>query len=202
MLAHSQNLDIVTQSQAINGFLPMRDDLAKLSSGLYVAELVDRFTEEREASYPLFRLLVEALERIARGDQVSVALRYFEMGLLTISGYAPQLRACVVCGGGLRPVVNAFSPSAGGAVCADCNPAQSALRRLSVNGIKVMRLMQQAPFADVARIRLGHDLAVEIEDHLRAVLRVHAERDLRSLQFLHRVGRESNASGNAAAVVS
>ena len=61
LLARSKSLDIVSQSQAIESFLPLRDNLWRTSSALYAVELVDRFTAEGEENYPLFRLLVDTL---------------------------------------------------------------------------------------------------------------------------------------------
>ena len=190
LVAHGQNLDIITQAQALTTFLPLRDDLRRLSCGLYVAELIDRLTVERQEAYPLFRLLVEALGLLASEPSPDLVLRQFEMGLLTQTGYRPELRQCVLCGAEIRPGNNSFSPVAGGAVCPACTPSQSGLWPLSVNAIKVLRLLQAGRFVEVVRLRIEHDLAIEIEGHLRACLRVVLERDLRSLDFLHGVRRD------------
>lgn len=189
MLARGQNLDIITQSEAVETYLPLREDLRRLASGLYVAELIDRFTVEHVESYPLYRLLVETLGRLATHTDLDLALRFFEINLLGNAGYQPQIQRCVVCQSPLQPVSNAFSPTAGGAVCPACTPAQSGLRPLSVNAIKVMRLLQTGRFTEAARLRLGHALAVEIEGHLRSTLRLYTERDLRSLEFLNAMRR-------------
>jgi DNA repair protein RecO (recombination protein O) len=190
LLARGKTLDIVTQSEAIETYRPLRDDLRRLSCGMYAAELVDRFTAEHAESPPLFRLLVETLGRLAERQDVDTVLRYFEINLLALSGFQPQLWRCVVCQTALVPVDNWFSPSAGGAVCPTCTPVESGLGRLSVNAIKVMRLMLSRPFEQTARLRWSHDLAIEVEGHLRAYLRAYIERDLSSLRFLNGVRRE------------
>jgi DNA repair protein RecO (recombination protein O) len=201
MLARGQNLDIVTQSQAIESYLPLREDLRRLSCGLYVAEVVDRFTVEQVESYPIFRLLVDTLGRLAVMADLDLVLRFFEVNLLAHAGYQPQLSRCVICQNPLRPVENWFSPSAGGAVCPACTPAQSGLRPLSVNAVKVLRLMQSGRYSDTARLRLGHDLGVELEGHLRGYVRTYTERDLNSLEFLNGVRRELPSPARRSAVV-
>jgi DNA repair protein RecO (recombination protein O) len=201
LLARGRDLDIITQAQSMASFRPLRDDLRRMGCGLYVAELVDRFTVERAESYPLFRLLVDTLDRLAGRDDLDLVLRYFEINLLAIAGVQPQLARCVVCQAPLRPVTNSYSPAAGGAVCPACTPAQSGLRPLTVNAVKVLRLMQRGSFAQVARLRLGHDLAAEVEGHLRGSLRAYIERELRSLDFLQSV-RRAPPPAAAAAVVS
>src|SRR5438270_4287523 len=59
LLATGQNLDIITQSETVESFLPLREDLQRLARGLYVCELVDRATPERLEQFPIFQLLVE-----------------------------------------------------------------------------------------------------------------------------------------------
>lgn len=202
MLARGQNLDIVTQAQAIESYLPLRAELRRLGAGLYVAELIDRFTVERAESYPLFRLMVDTLGRLAVRDDLDFVLRYFEVNLLTESGFQPQVQQCVLCQTPLRPVANFYSPTAGGAICPACTPSQSGLRPLSVSAIKVLRLMQAGRFTEAARLRIDHDLAVELEGHLRGTLRIYTERDLSSLRFLNQVRRQFPSSAPDVAVLS
>ena len=184
LLAHGTNLDIITQAQAVHTFLPMREDLRRLGGGMYAAELIDRFTVEREESYMLFRLLVDTLLRLSTDEDVDLALRYFEARLLVEAGFRPQLGQCVSCGEPLRPVVNHFSVTGGGAVCPGCRPAGSGLPPISVNALKVLRLMMRGSYAELARLRLGDTLLAEIESLLRLAVHRQLEREPRSLQFL------------------
>ncbi|MGD0765616.1 MAG: DNA repair protein RecO [Dehalococcoidia bacterium] len=121
MLAKGRELDIVTQAQMLDASLPLREDLERTGRALYVAELVDRFTPERQENYPVFRLLQETLRRLAieQGD-LDIILRFFEMRLLDHLGYRPQLEACVSCGASLEPVTNGWSIEAGGVLCPAC----------------------------------------------------------------------------------
>src|SRR5438445_11492344 len=57
LVATGQNLDIITQSETIESFLTLREDLQRVARGLYVAELVDRATPERAEQFPIFQLL-------------------------------------------------------------------------------------------------------------------------------------------------
>jgi DNA repair protein RecO (recombination protein O) len=196
LLAHGTNLDIITQAQAIDTFLPMREDLRRLGAGLYTAELVDRFMMEREESYVVFRLLVDSLKRLSDGEEIDLALRYFEARLLAEAGFRPQLSSCVTCGEPLKPVVNHFSVTGGGAVCPSCRPAGSGLPPISVNAVKVLRLMLRSPFAEVARIRFDEGLMQELESLLRLAVQRQLEREPRSLQFLRELKRPYAAGAN------
>ncbi len=189
LLAHGRNLDIITQAQTIETFQPLRDDLGRLSRALYAVELVDRATEERAENFALYRLLLDTLRRLSQRDDLDLILRFFEMTLLVQLGYRPELRQCVVCGRRLEAERNAWAPGAGGGVCPNCRPGEMALRPLSVNALKVLRLLQSGNFQEVARLRIAPELAEELERHLRDAIHYALERDVRSAAFLDAVRR-------------
>src|SRR3990172_2229519 len=82
MLAHGQNLDILTQAQTLDSFLPLREDLRRASWALYTIELVDRFTADHIENFPLYRLLVETLHRLCDARDADLTLHYYELQLL------------------------------------------------------------------------------------------------------------------------
>jgi DNA repair protein RecO (recombination protein O) len=190
MLAQGRNLDIVTQAQAMESFAPLRSDLHRLSRALYAAELVDRFSPEGAESYHVFQLLLTTLRRLATARNVDTVLRHLEMQLLTLSGFQPQLARCVSCQRALAATPNYFSPSVGGVLCPSCSPEAGGARPLSLNALKVMRLLQSGSFAEVSRVRIGPGLAQEVEMHLRVYLIHVLERDVRSTAFIDRLRRE------------
>jgi DNA repair protein RecO (recombination protein O) len=194
LLARGRTLDVVTQCELVQGFAALRSDLARLSAGLYLAELVDRFSPEREQNEQLFALLLRSLRALADGRDSWLTLRSFELQLLQQTGFAPQLRLCAACHGVLEPVVNAFSPAAGGAVCVDCRGRETDLRPLSVNALKVLRLLQEQRPGQLSRLRAAQSLSSEIEEHLQRYIRHVLERDVRSRDFLRSVQSDQTTS--------
>lgn len=183
MFAHGRNLDIVTQVQTVETFNAVRDDLDRLSRALYVAELVDRATEERAENFPLFRLLLNSLRRLAEASDLDLTVRFFEISLLAELGYRPQLENCASCHRVL-PRDATWAPSVGGVVCDECRPIDVPVRPLSPNGLQVLRLLQKGNFEEVARLQLSPYLADEIERALRDALHYAIERDVRAAAFL------------------
>jgi DNA repair protein RecO (recombination protein O) len=198
-LAHGSTLDVITEAEAVNTFIAIRDDLLRSGAGLYLAELVDRFTVERQENWSLYRLLVETLQRLADAGSVELALRFFEANLLAETGFRPQLYRCVTCNQDLQPVLNAFSVAAGGVVCRGCVPAGSGLPPISVNAVKVLRLMLRGEYPAVARLLFTADLGEELESILRLAIYRQLEREPRSLTFLREM-RNSYRARSAAAV--
>lgn len=189
MLAHGRNLDIITGAQTTETFQAVRDDLGRLSHALYAAELLDRATEERAENFALFKLLLDTLRRLGGEDDLDLTLRFFEMALLDHLGYRPQLDECVICRKSLAEEACNWAPGLGGAVCSSCRPPEVVLHALSVNALKIMRLLQAGRYGDVARVQLSNELSAEIERHLREAVHFALDRDVRSAAFLDVVRR-------------
>jgi DNA repair protein RecO (recombination protein O) len=211
LLCHSQlqvavgrNLDILTQAQTVESFTALRGELWHMTCGFYIAELVDQFIEDDTRHQDVYELLLttvralnadalEAQQQRVQGeapvvghDRTLLLLRYFEIYLLTFVGYEPTLRVCAHCHTELQPCENGFNPALGGALCPDCSRFWS--QSLSLNALKVLRLLQRTPWEQVPRLRLDARLHSEIEMALRSLLRYHLERDLKSWTFLEMVG--------------
>jgi len=194
LLAKGRELDIVTQAETLEPLAPLREDLERVGRGLYTAELVDRFTPDRQESSPLFKLLLDTLRRLATRDDLDVVLRYFEVQLLDELGYRPQLDRCVSCNTELQPTANFWSAATGGVLCPACAADEPLARELSLGALKVLRLLQRSGFAEAARVRIRGTLAQELERHLREYIRYVLERDLRSIGFIDAVRRQVASS--------
>ncbi len=213
-LARGRNLDIITGSQTIDSFLPLKTDLWLTSYGLYIIELVNQFTPDQSEDEALFRLLLETLSNLCSsdpsassgqvpsasslrgsppnlatgGDSVepgqALLLRYFELKMLEMTGYRPQLHECVSCHKPLAPLVNSFCASLGGMLCPLCALKQPFSFEVSVNTLKVLRFIQDNNFTAVSRLKINSSLARELEALTRHYLRYLLEREVRSVAWL------------------
>lgn len=183
-LARGRNLDTITGSQTIDSFLPLKSDLQLTSYALYVIELVNQFTADHIENYPLFRLLLETLEQLCRASDNELVIRYFELHLLNEVGYRPQLQQCVACRTELEPIINSFSPAAGGILCPECSQRQYSNLYLSVNALKVLRLIQNSDHSTTSRLKINPELTRELEGILRTYIRYLLERDVKSVAWL------------------
>lgn len=190
MLAHGRNLDIITQAQTIEPFIELKGDLDRLSCGLYVVELIDSFTEEHLECREIFDLTLSTIQRLSGGASPEAVIRYFELHLVDHLGYRPQLHKCALCGTQLRPVINFFHPVSGGVLCPDCARNVPEARQLSLNAFKVLRLWQGCSFDEACRVRIGGELAGELEMAMRSYLKYLLERDLKAAAWLDRLRRE------------
>jgi len=192
-LARGRNLDTITGSQTINSFLPLKSDLKLTSYGLYATELVDQFTADHIENYPLFQLLLETMQRLCRRGDNELVLRYFELHLLNQVGYRPQLQQCVSCRQPLEPTTNSFCPGAGGMLCPSCCQSQPLTRPISVNALKVLRLLQSSDYDTVVKLKMDPELSHQLEMLMRDYLRYLLEREVKSAAWLDTLRSEVNS---------
>ncbi|MBI4188434.1 MAG: DNA repair protein RecO [Chloroflexi bacterium] len=190
-LARGRNLDTITGSQTIDSFLPLKSDLRLTSYALYALELVNQFTAEHIENRPLFQMLLGVMQQLCQPADSELALRYFELHLLNAVGYRPQLQQCVVCHQPLKPVTNSFSSNAGGILCPDCQHTQPLTYPISVNALKVLRLLQNNDYDTASRLKMNQELAHELEMVMRDYLKYLLEREVKSAAWLDTLKNEA-----------
>ena len=63
----------------------------------HVAELLDELLPDREANDAIFRLAVSVLHELRTGE-IWTPLTYFQLWLVRLVGFLPELSACLACG--------------------------------------------------------------------------------------------------------
>ena len=190
LLSRGQNLDIITQSQTLEGFFPLRDDLWGTAYALYAVELVDRFTPEGLENYPLFRLLLNTLRGLCQAHNGELILHHFELHLLDCLGYRPQLQRCIYCSSLLQPTASFFSPGSGGVLCPACRTHEVIAYPLSPGALKALRWLQMSDWTAAGRLKLSPELSLELEKVIRGYIRHLLEREVKSAEWLDRLRRE------------
>lgn len=157
--ARGRSLDRITQARMRGSFPRIRESLERLARGSYLLELFRSCVPYREESRGTFRLLLACLEGLDSGWQPDIVCRWTELQLLGQLGYEPQLDGCVLCG---RPdELEAFSPSAGGAVCRGCT--SQAVRHLPM----LPAVLGSLRFLRRSRLEAAHRLKLQPEQARR-----------------------------------
>lgn len=190
LVAQGHTWDIVTQAETIHAFRTLREDLWRTGYAAYCAELLDRFTEgDEEGSRALFALALDSLQRLDQEADLALVARYFEVHLLALAGYRPELFSCPLCRRPLEPVTNYWAPAEGGALCPRDGEGRVGAEPLSLNALKVLRFLQTREWETCRRLRLSNGLHAELEVTLQRTIVYVLERDLKSAAFLHTLRR-------------
>jgi DNA repair protein RecO (recombination protein O) len=194
--ARGRNLDTVTQADTVEPFARARTDSDRVFHALLVVELLDKLTLDAEENGALWDLLISTLRRIDAEDDPWTAAAYFQVRLLVISGYKPQLEECVECAAALDPRAVSYSPRLGGTLCGRCRTADTHSFGVSANAVKLLRLATAPAYGTFAKVRTPQALRAEVEGVLRASMRQITDREVGSMALLDIMRRE--ASGRRA----
>ncbi|MBP8251788.1 MAG: DNA repair protein RecO [Herpetosiphon sp.] len=187
-LAKGRNVDVVTESRVVQPFRHVREDLDRISVAYYFCELLDQMTPDSSESPALFRLVrdcLAALDAIDDQQRRDVLMRYFELHILTLSGYRPHLFHCAVCEQELAQDAERYSPYTGGVICPNCTPSEPHALPMTFNSFKVLRYLARAPLDDVLNLAPHATTLRETAFLLKASLRQILERELKSVTFLN-----------------
>ena len=187
-LARGRDLFIVTQAEAVDTYLGLRDNLVRVGYASYIVELLDRFTYDEDENPSLFRLLTDSLMRLDQESDPVLAIRYYEIRLLDQLGYRPELFRCVKCDAEIRPEDQYFSAAQGGVVCPRCGSSTPEARAVSMQALKYLRHFQRSAYEEARRVNLTPSINREMEQLMQHYLTYLLERGLNTPSFLKHVG--------------
>ncbi len=183
-LARGRDLDVVTGVTAIDSHEQLRTDTESYGYAAYFAELTRHLTQDRQENRPLYDLLASSLALVSEGVDPWPVARHFELGILTLLGYRPELFHCVNCARELEAVPNSFSSKLGGILCPSCRLADPSALGLSVHAQKYLRTLARSGLTAVIRLNVPESLQGEVVNALTTYIRFVAEREFSSLRVL------------------
>lgn len=145
----------VNEAVVKEGFDGLRGDMEKLALASYFAECVEALSVEDQPEPELLQLALNCLYALSRGLHTPEKIKAaFETRLMCLSGYAPELRACSVCG--REPEKPVLNLDYGCVACRDCGGAGEKIE-LGAQALAALRYLSSAP----AKQLLSFDLADE-----------------------------------------
>jgi DNA repair protein RecO (recombination protein O) len=187
LMARGRSFLIVTQAETLNAYLNIREDLLRVGYAAYIIELLDRFTYDEDDNQQLYRLLKETLSRIDSENDPNIPVRYFEIRLLDLLGYRPELTNCVNCATEIRAEDQYFSISMGGVLCLNCGPNVPDASHISLNTLKYLRHYQRSSYSEAAKAHLSPGLNRDLEQLMQRYFTYFLERNLNTPTFIRRV---------------
>ena len=191
LFASGRDLAILTQAEMVEPYTALRDDLIRTTYAAYVVELLDRFTVEEDKHAGIYQLLADALGWLTTHEDVLLVARFYELRLLGLAGFRPQLFHCVACGEAIEEQDQFFSAELGGVLCPDCHTKDRRAMEITAVSLKVLRYLQTRPWNTVHALRLKRTVHTELENVMHFYITYVLERNLKSVEFLHRLRQEA-----------
>ena len=147
----------LNEAQVKETFYPLRLSLEKLTLAQYFCDLLLKIVPETESDPSFLRLFLNSLYFLCNEKKPLLQVKaVFELRAAVLSGYAPDLIGCSVCGAFETPVMF-FDPLRGVLFCAACGNA-NLLAPTPLPVISAMRHIVFAAFDDVFRFELEPSL--------------------------------------------
>jgi DNA repair protein RecO (recombination protein O) len=161
----------------------IRGDLGRIAQALYACELVDAMTPEGHPLPRLYRLLAAYLDRLEMGSAREDDRRFFEINLLNILGYRPELSTCSRCDSPFGEA-GALLQEGGEAVCRACGASGRHLSAATLAALAACLLT-----GSFGRVVFSAATLQEAGMLLDRAVSSHAGRQLKSLEFLNHISR-------------
>jgi len=109
VLAKGQNFYSLSQAEIIESFYPLRQDYDRLICAHKITEVCEKTLWDNIESDKLLKLALKSLSVLAKGKVPPDQVRgVFLMRFFDVSGFRPQMDACVVCGTAITNTTKIF----------------------------------------------------------------------------------------------
>ena len=178
----------VNEGSTIEEFKGLRSDISALALASYFAECVEAMSDEDSPNPMMLQLILNCLFALSNNmysqEQIKTA---FEMRLMCLAGYAPDLSGCAVCGN-TEPAEPRFSPRNGVIFCRDCRKAEhEANVRLCPDSLKALRYITEAEPRKLLSFRIGEKAAENATYAAETYLLTQTERMFSALSYWKQV---------------
>jgi DNA repair protein RecO (recombination protein O) len=175
----------------LHAFPKIREDLKKIFYGNYFLELINEMAGEREANQEAFDLLLSFLLNLEAGEAQEEQLRMFEIKMLSLFGYRPNMKRCDLCKKDWEDLKEAhplfFSPEKGALVCEGCSKILNHLVPVSLGTARLIERISQIELGKIHRLRFTPQALFESREVLSKFITYQLGKELRSLKVLKRI---------------
>lgn len=182
LILEGKNLDNISQCEIIESFYKIRGTLDKMAYGLYFAELLRASTPMEDKNRKLFNFFLKTLYILQEWKDMEILSRVFEIKLLAIQGFSPELNRCTLCGSNDKDDLK-FSPSIGGIICKKCKTQGQAIP-ISIETLFALRKMLVSTYEELNGLQLNQEVKKQLSSCLIHFIKEHFDRPFKTLDFI------------------
>jgi len=184
-LARAESCDI------LHSFPKIKEDLKKILYGNYYLELVNEMAGEREANREAFELLLSFLSNLEETKPQEEQLRLFEIRMLSLFGYRPNMKRCNLCKRNWEDSeeihVVFFSLERGASICEKCSKTWNHLIPISLGTAKLIEKISQIELSKIQRLRFTPQSLSDSRELLPKFISYQLGKELKSLKTLRQI---------------
>ncbi|SRR5581483_2530144 len=175
----------ISQVDIREPFTKLREDLALMSAAARMVNLVAAITPEGDPDSRIFDTLAGGLRSLQDSHDAPLTALLFQIRLLGLTGFKPQIDQCAACGNTRLAGEPQFCPASGGLLCSLCARRQPGrCLPLSPGSLALMRHALRWSPAVVDRLRAGGRTRAELETAMESYVTTVAGTRLPPIDFL------------------
>lgn len=178
----------VDSCDLVQVFPRIREDLKRIYYGNYFLELMNEMAGEREVNPEAFELLLSFLTVLETTVPQEEHLRMFEIRMLSLFGYRPNMRWCDGCKREWEALRESravfFSLERGTLVCDACSTTLSGRIPVSLGTARLIEEISQAELHKIHRLRFTSQALSESRVLLPVFIAYQLGKEMKSLKAL------------------
>jgi DNA repair protein RecO (recombination protein O) len=186
----NRDLHTLSHTDIIETYDGLKEDVVKVAYASVAGEMVERLAAVEETNKGIFALLESFLREIAIADrgQLEIILSSYELKMLQLIGYGPELVNCVRCGKSMGDQVW-FGLVSGGALCPACYGKDLNAVKISPGALDLLREYAEKPMDKLRKEHTADEISRQAADVLNSFVRLQVGESamLRSMDFLERI---------------
>jgi len=188
VLFHHKERYVVDKADSNRIFFGIRGDIEKLALASYLAQLSNEVCPHGVEADAHLRLLLNALHYIEKGLRPPGLLKaLFELRILTLSGFMPDLVACRECAA-YEAARMRFFPDSGSLLCGDCHTNAPGGIPLSPGILAAMRHIVFSPAEKLFAFTLSDEGIAGLAGLSETYLHYQIDKTFPALEFYRGLG--------------
>ena len=173
----------VNEATVKEGFDGLRTDIGSFALGSYFAECADALSVEDQPDAPLMQLALNCLYALSRGMYAPEHIKAaFELRLMCLAGYTPELSHCAVCGEE-EPGDPLLMLERGCVCCRRCAAGAGQTVKLDTASLNAMRHICSVSPKQILSFSLEGEGAKRLSAAAEEYLLLHTERRFPTLDY-------------------
>jgi len=189
VLYKGRDMYVLNSCNTIESFYNIRNDVVKLTYASHMVELLNDVTQENMQCVDILRLFLNALHCLANTDKPpELVTRVFELRLLALSGYAPQVHVCADCGKGIDLFDTfTFDFEKCGFVCPECANGVKSEMQLSKGAARAIFYIVHSPEKTLFNFELAPNVLSQLAAFNERYIKDRLEKEYNKLSFLKKL---------------
>ena len=182
-----ENLSNLSQVEMIENYRKIKQELFLISIGFYLLEISEKFSVENDPSNDLYYHLSYTLDNLNKDVDTELLIRWFEINLLSLSGFLPDLYNCQISGKKLKEGDHLFSSVNGGLVERQYSTETDSYIFVDKNSIKAMRFLSDNLWDNISKVKFASKTLLKIQEVTRKYIQSITNSQINSENFLSKV---------------